>query len=401
MAYNIIVEGFRDVEYPMLTCKTYLDHEGTTVSCDPAELSGHAVDFIRNQALRFFSADPEHFDLVFSANAIAAIKLVAEFIRDPAASGSVSGTFWYWYHKDSHPSLIGVRELTNGTHHCFNNDEEVEEWLNGTPCVSNSGIKYDWPKRVRQSTDIAHQNTYSILDAAALATTTQLDFSDPDSALDFTALSFYKIFGFPDLGALIIRRKSNHILSRRKHFGGSTISCVTVLHESTFQRKNETIHYGLEDGTLPSHNNVALGCAIDGHERLYKSIKIISQHTLFLSNRLYIGISKLRHSNSRSLCIIYSDTTDAYPYTDAITQGATIAFNVPDIKGNYIGYSHIEMAANEKYKRAWSAGHRCGGANPQEIINGKPTGVVRASLGAMSIMAEVESTFYPSHLRTE
>lgn len=150
------------------------------------------------------------------------------------------------------------------------------------------------------------------------------------------------------MGALIIRRKSNHILSRRKHFGGSTISCVTVLHESTFQRKNETIHYGLEDGTLPSHNNVALGCAIDGHERLYKSIKIISQHTLFLSNRLYIGISKLRHSNSRSLCIIYSDTTDAYPYTDAITQGATIAFNVPDIKGNYIGYSHIEMAANEK-----------------------------------------------------
>lgn len=97
------------------------------------------MDFIRNQALRFFSADPEHFDLVFSANAIAAIKLVAEFIRDPAASGSVSGTFWYWYHKDSHPSLIGVRELTNGTHHCFNNDEEVEEWLNGTPCVSNSG----------------------------------------------------------------------------------------------------------------------------------------------------------------------------------------------------------------------------------------------------------------------
>jgi hypothetical protein len=35
---------------------------------DPAELSGHAVGSIRDQALRFFSVDPEHFDLVFTAS---------------------------------------------------------------------------------------------------------------------------------------------------------------------------------------------------------------------------------------------------------------------------------------------------------------------------------------------
>lgn len=405
-------------------------------ACDPAELSGHAVDSIREQALRFFCADPEHFDLVFTANATAAIKLVAESFRDLAASSSTSGTFWYGYHKDAHTSLVGVRELTHGTHHCFNNDQEVEEWLRGRlhtsvsasddilglfayPGQSNmTGRRrpLSWTRRLRQSTAMIHQNTYSLLDAAALATTTQLDFSDPDSAPDFTALSFYKIFGFPDLGALIVRRKSGHILSWRKYFGGGTINSLTVIHESTFRRKDETIHDGLEDGTLPFHSIVALGCAINSHKKLYGSMKAISQHTMFLSNRLYTGISSLRHSNGRPLCVIYNDTTDAHPYTDPTTQGATIAFNVLDPNGHHIGYSHVEKTANERaiylragglcnpggiasylkvepwqFKRAWSAGYRCGGAESLEIINGKPTGVVRASLGAMSTVAEVNA----------
>jgi len=66
---------------------------------DPALLSGHQVDSIREQALRFFGADPEHFDLVFTANATAAIKLVAEAFRDLAAADSSASTFWYGYHK--------------------------------------------------------------------------------------------------------------------------------------------------------------------------------------------------------------------------------------------------------------------------------------------------------------
>lgn len=439
--------------------KTYLDHAGTTIyakslvqdfsqkllsnlygnphsACDPAELSGHAVDSIREQALRFFSADPEHFDLVFTANATGAIKLVAESFRDLSASSSTSGTFWYGYHKDAHTSLVGVRELTDGSHHCFDNDREVEDWLDGVsgsftsefedgvpglfafPGQSNmTGRRrpLSWTKRLRQSTVAMHQNTYSLLDAAALATTTPLDFSDPDCAPDFTALSFYKIFGFPDLGALIVRRKSGHILSWRKYFGGGTINALTVIHESTFRRKDETIHDGLEDGTLPFHNIVALGCAINIHKQLYESMKRISQHTLFLSNRLYTGIYNLRHSNGRPLCVIYNDSEDAHPYTDPKKQGATIAFNVLDINGNHVGYSHVEKVANERsiylragglcnpggiasylkvepwqFKRAWSAGYRCGGADSLEIISGKPTGVVRASLGAMSILAEVD-----------
>lgn len=399
-------------------------------------MSGHVVDSIREKALYFFKADPEHFDLVFTANATAAIKLVAESFRDLAAASSVSGTFWYGYHKDAHTSIVGVREYTDGNHHCFGSDREVEEWLNGCPThitSSNDGalpglfaypgqsnmtgrrLPLSWTNKLRQSTKTYHQSTYSLLDAAALATTTQLDFSDPDTAPDFTALSFYKIFGFPDLGALIVRKKSGHILSWRRYFGGGTVNMVTVFHEATVQRKYDTLHEGLEDGTLPFHSIMALGCAIDAHKKLYSSMKEISRHTSFLGHCLYTRLSSLCHYNGRPACVIYNDVTDPHPYTDPSKQGATIAFNVVRADGSPVKYSMVEQLANDRniylrsgglcnaggiashlnvepwqFKRAWSAGHKCGESGDSEIIGGKPTGVVRASLGAMSTVRDVD-----------
>ncbi|QSZ32359.1 hypothetical protein DSL72_001933 [Monilinia vaccinii-corymbosi] len=459
MAYNQKVEAFREEEYPMMRGKTYLDHAGTTIyaksliekfssemvgnlfgnphsASAPAQLSGFVVDSVREKALRFLGADPAHFDLVFTANATAAIKLVAESFRDLALESSTSGSFWYGYHKDAHTSLVGPREHTHGQHHCFTSDQEVEDWLLGHrslpgrrdddekpgifafPGQSNMTgrrLPLSWSSKLRRSTRISHQNTYSLLDAAGLATTTQLDFSDPEAAPDFTVLSFYKIFGFPDLGALIVRRKSAHILTWRKYFGGGTVSSLTVLHEASYHRKDATIHDGLEDGTLPFHSIMALGCAIDVHRDLYGSMENISKHTMLLTRRLYEGLSNLRHSNSRPVCEIYHDATNGHPYTDATTQGATIAFNILRPDGSYVSYSTVEQLANRKdiyvragglcnpggiasylkvapwhFKRAWSAGHRCSESDNTEIINGKPTGVVRASLGAMSILSDVD-----------
>ena len=325
MAYNEGVDDFRDTEYPMMkgrsfpstrgigtnewhtTGKTYLDHAGSTIyarsliedfsrkmisnlygnphsTSDPSQLSGHMVNSIREKTLAFFKADAEHFDLVFTANATAAIKLVGECFRDLASASPMSSTFWYGYHKDAHTSVVGIREMTKGNHHCFTSDDDVEKWLNnfqntaiapssstipglfcfpGQSNMTGRRLPLSWIRKLRHSNVPSHQNTYSLLDAAALATTTQLDFSDPDSAPDFTAVSFYKIFGFPDLGALIVRKESGHILGWRKYFGGGTVNSLTVLHEASVQRKDATLHDALEDGTLPFHNIIALGCAID------------------------------------------------------------------------------------------------------------------------------------------
>jgi molybdenum cofactor sulfurtransferase len=70
---------------------------------------------------------------------------------------------------------------------------------------------------------------YSFLDAAALATTCPIDLSNEATSPDFTAVSFYKIFGFPNIGALIVRKRAGHMLQQRKYFGGGeTISSLNT-----------------------------------------------------------------------------------------------------------------------------------------------------------------------------
>lgn len=394
----------------------------------PAELSGHVVDGVREKALRALGADPRHFDLVFVANATAAIKLVADSFRD-LAEETRSGSFWYGFHKDSHTSLVGVRELTGGggNSHCFESDDEVREWLRHPemfPHQSRSGgggahrhrahrrgrhgnrpglglglfaypgqsnmtgrrLPLSWPGQLRETP--ALQNTYTLLDCAALAMTTPLDsvFGDVDAAPDFACVSFYKIFGFPDLGALVVRRDSGHILTLRKYFGGGTVTMVSVLGGSWHKTKgldsaageepgdqqhlssssssssssppspsspSYNIHDGLEDGTLPFHSILALGEAIDVHKRLYGSMGNISRHTTRLSRRLYEGMRRLRHANGRPLCHIYAGDDDGGDYGDGQgfgdpgRQGATVAFNLQDAGGAYIPYSDVERIANE------------------------------------------------------
>jgi len=93
----------------------------------PSTLAGHRIDAIREKALRFFNADPEQWDLVFTANATAAIKTVVECFRDKGACTNTP--FWYGYHKDAHSSLVGARELAS-MHRCFVTDDEVDIWIN-------------------------------------------------------------------------------------------------------------------------------------------------------------------------------------------------------------------------------------------------------------------------------
>lgn len=372
----------------------------------PAELSGRVVDDIREEALRLFGADPRHFDLVFVANATAAIKLVGDAFRD-LAEETRSGSFWYGFHKDSHTSLVGVRELAGaGSHHCFGGDDEVQEWLRrpeealshsvhgrgghrarrhepgpgpglglfaypGQSNMTGRRLPTSWPGQLRASP--ALQNTYSLMDCAALAMTSPLDgvFRDVDAAPDFACVSFYKIFGFPDLGALIVRRDSGHILTLRRYFGGGTVTMVSVLGGSWHKTKGldstaaaaaaaaepgagdepgdhhpYNIHDGLEDGTLPFHNILALGEAIDVHKMLYGSMDNISRHTTRLSKQLYDRMRHLRHPNGRPLCHIYEDD-NGQGFGNPQNQGATIAFNLQDADGAYIPYSDVERIANE------------------------------------------------------
>ena len=378
--------------------------------------------------LHFFKADPEHFDLVFVANATAAIKLVVDCIVDYSLSQPVR-KFWYGYHKDSHTSLVGPREVaTSNT--CFTSDKQVEDWLNGSIYVANresiglfgfpgqsnltgNRLPLNWSGRIRRSSDRNHDNVYSLLDAASLASTTQIDLSDHLAAPDFTAISLYKIFGFPDLGALIVRKASGHFLARRRYFGGGTVDMVINGSTSTsWSSLKENFHERLEDGTPPFHSIIALDFALTIHERLYGSMTNVSIYTCNLSKVLFDAMSALRHGNGRPLCTIYA--ADPALYGDPKRQGPIISFNLKDSAGKWIGKSDVEKLAvvngiqlrsggvcnpggiaasldlnPQELRDNFAEGVRCG--NDIDVLNGKPTGIVRVSLGAMSNMRDVRT----------
>ncbi|KAF8859154.1 PLP-dependent transferase [Acephala macrosclerotiorum] len=467
MAYNPNVDEFQATEYPMLQGKTYLDHGGATIyakslietvsadlisnlygnphsASDPAMLSGQLVDNTREKTLRFFGADPEHFDLIFVANATAAIKLVMESFKDignaARTDDGYEGGFRYYYHIDCHNSVIGVRETTDNNFHCFKSDAEVENWLDGRgnrasnnrlglfayPGQSNMTgrrLPLSWAGKLRRSTHEVHQDTYTLFDAAALATTAPLNnvFADPDSAPDFTALSFYKVFGYPDLGGLIVRKASGNILRwGRKYFGGGTVEVVVVMGSKPWYEGRKILHSSLEDGTVPFHSIIALNAAIDTHERLYgpNSMTMISKHATFLGKRLYDAMSTLVHPTGFPVVRIYN-TDPEIRYGNSALQGATVAFNVFTPQGACVPYtSVVESLANEKkifvragtlcnpggiathlgydairIRKIWEDGHSCSNAaaTGSEILNGRPTGVVRVSLGAMTTMSNVDT----------
>ena len=392
-------------------------------------LSTHQVEFTREEALKFFKADPEHFDLIFVANATAAIKLVADCMSDYPQRKS---GFSYGYHADAHTSLVGVRELAQESR-CFQNDQEVDEWLSlrepslsgnvksqmpglfafpGQSNMSGRRLPLRWPRHIRSSVS----NTYSLLDAAALVATSPLDLSDHENAPDFTALSFYKIFGFPDLGALIVRKASGHVLSERRYFGGGTVDMVVngkvggSTQEDWFARKATSIHEMLEDGTPAFHSIMALNAGLSVHKQLFGSMKQVSLHCASLAKVLYREMATMTHANGLLLCEIYKSSDSEYG--DSKTQGPTIAFNLRDHNEELIGKSDFETLAilhniqirtgglcnpggvaaslgitPSQMRENFEEGVRCG--NEIDQMHGKPTGVIRISLGAMSSQKDV------------
>ncbi|KAF2090659.1 PLP-dependent transferase [Saccharata proteae CBS 121410] len=453
-AYNARVEAIRQHEYPMLKVdQVYLDHAGTALypkslierfsqdmisnlygnphsTSSSSQLSGRRVDDARLRLLRLFNADPQDFDVVFVANATAGIKLVMEAFRDR------SHGFSYGYHCDSHTSLVGMRE-TALTYRCFASDAEVENWIGDEfaareaaktdmldlfayPAQSNMNgrrLPLDWSAKLRSRKNTTH----TLLDAAAHVSTAPLDFSDEASAPDFTCLSLYKIFGFPDIGALIVRKAAGHVFQHRRYFGGGTVDMVVACSGSTalqrtrrgsqldHARKSETLHDQLEDGTLPIHSIMALHSAIDVHQELFGTLEEISKNTAILCRKLYDGLSSLHHWNGTRVCEIYTAQSD---YGNPKVQGPILAFNIRNGEGVWASTTEVERLAAIKgihlrvgslcnpggtaasldlspweMRRNFSAGQRCGSEN--DIMGGKPTGMIRVSLGAMSTLKDI------------
>jgi selenocysteine lyase/cysteine desulfurase len=319
----------------------FLKHHvlGNPHSVNPASaVATQVVDDARRDVLDFFGADRKEYAVVFSANATAAIKLVAESF--PFGPGST-----FCLTADNHNSVNGIREYAaraGASTVYLPIDEELRvDRTAAVPPAGAAGGLFAFPAQsnfsgVRHPLELVEEARAAgydvLLDAAAYVPTERLDLASVRP--DFTCISFYKMFGFPTgLGALIARREALARL-RRPWFAGGTVDFVSV--EARVHRLLRGAG-GFEDGTPNFLGIAALSPGLAflrgvGMERASRRVK-------YLTSRLLGILEGAKHPNGAPAVRIYGPRTTR-------ERGGTVPFNLVNADGTPIPYGEVERAAS-------------------------------------------------------
>ncbi|MBV5339917.1 MAG: aminotransferase class V-fold PLP-dependent enzyme [Deltaproteobacteria bacterium] len=318
---------------------------GNPHSTNPTSLAmTRLVEQTRAYVFEFFNASTDEYEVIFTLNASAALKLVGESY--PFCPNSQ-----YLLTFDNHNSVNGIREFArakgakvtyapvvppdlrideNKLYTALDKACNNGNNLFAFPAQSNfSGVRHDleWIKTAQdKGWDV-------LLDAAAYAPTNTLDLSRWHP--DFVTLSFYKMFGYPTgVGCLIARKKSLAKL-HRPWFAGGTISVASVQADRHYLHAGSE---GFEDGTL---NYLSLPAVKIGLQHI-AAIGLEKIHTRVscLTGWLLYELTNFTHSNGKPLVQVYGPL-------ELKGRGGTVTFNFFDPEGNFIDHRLVERKANE------------------------------------------------------
>jgi selenocysteine lyase/cysteine desulfurase len=306
----------------------------------PSRHSTQVLEQARQSVLDFLDAAPDEYDVCFTANASAAIKLVAESY--PFGSETL-----FALSADNHNSVNGVREYArrSGAHvrvlpidrdlKLDDPDARLTEAARGRyggllafPAQSNfSGIRHSL-SLVRRAHDLGLD---VLLDAASLFASGSLSLRDVPA--DFVALSFYKIFGYPTgVGALVARRLALEKL-RRPWFAGGTVDFVSVQGDAHQLRSSAE---SFADGTP---NFLAVSAIPSGFAFLADiGRERVARHAHGLACTLTAELLALRHANGHPVVTVYGPANSE-------PKGSTVVFNVLTAEGRPVRYQLVEDAA--------------------------------------------------------
>lgn len=306
----------------------------------PSRNSEADLERARAATLAFFDADPDIYDVCFTANTSAAIKLVAESYPFGPHRGYVLSA-------DNHNSVNGVREYARAAGAPVTTlplDDELRlenpetalaqvathqgPGLFAFPVQSNfSGVKHSL-----SLVHAAHRLGLDVMiDAAGTGVTGGISLRRHPA--EFLVFSYYKIFGLPTgIGALIIKRETMKRL-RRPWFSGGTVDFVSIAHD---RHQLSAGHAAFEDGTPDFLNIGAVAAGFAFIERFRSPA--LQRRLDTLTARLITGLSSLKHRDGSPLVRTYGPAT-----LDA--RGGTVAFNVLRPDGSVLPYQHVEDAA--------------------------------------------------------
>ncbi|KAL6772232.1 hypothetical protein ACKKBG_A29450 [Auxenochlorella protothecoides x Auxenochlorella symbiontica] len=283
------------------------------------------------------------------------------------------------------------------------------------------------------ATDGEHRAWRVLLDAAKGAGTGPPDLTAHPA--DFVALSYYKLFGYPTgLGALLVRNDVLPFL-RKTYFGGGAVGASA--HDAPFHSLRPGAA-GFEDGTLPFLAFQPALAGFDAIERMggWRSTGL---HAGALARALATRLAALRHASGRPACLLHGcwpggsllapagDQAPEAPARDAAqtptnaattlpvqtSQGPTVTFSMLRGDGGHVGYREVERLASlrgirlrtgcmcnpgacaqalgltsREMRANHAEGHVCW--DDRDLMHGKPTGAVRASLGYASRASDVD-----------
>jgi selenocysteine lyase/cysteine desulfurase len=300
--------------------------------------STQVVARAREALLRFLDADPDVYEVCFTANASGALRLIGEAYPFTRRSHLLLAA-------DNHNSVNGIRTYAHAaaaTVHVMRLDADLrldggdaalgsrradDPSLVAFPAQSNfSGVRH--PLAL---VDRAHELGFDVLlDAAAFLPTASLSLRAVPA--DFVVLSLYKIVGYPSgVGALVARRDALARL-RRPSFSGGTVDAVAAWHDVHLLKEGGE---AFEDGTVNFVGLAAVPAALEFITNV--GVARISRRVQLLARQLTDGLSGLRHRNGAPLVRLYGARGE--------DRGATIAFNVLDPAGQVIPYWRVEERA--------------------------------------------------------
>ncbi|GLQ99305.1 aminotransferase class V-fold PLP-dependent enzyme [Dyella mobilis] len=296
----------------------------------------------RAATLAFFDADPDLYDVCFTANATAAIKLVAESYPFSLRRGLILSA-------DNHNSVNGMREFARRAqapvnvlpldaqlrleHASANLHASIDRQggsLFAFPQQSNfSGVLHDL-SLIKEAQALGCD---VLVDAAAAGPSGALSLRE--HAADFVVCSFYKLFGLPTgVGALIAKRSALSRL-RRPWFSGGTVEFVSVAHGRHSLKPG---HEGFEDGTP---NFLDLAAIESGFAFLARMPRSCLRAHIQSHVQHFLGTAAtLRHRNGTPLVRLYGPA-------DMAQRGGIVAFNVLQDDGSVLPYEHVEQLARE------------------------------------------------------
>ncbi len=290
--------------------------------------------------LDFFDADPDIYEVCFTANTTAALKLVAEsypFAHDrPLVLAA-----------DNHNSVVGAREyakakgaatailpldgdmrLLEPSAHLSALSRRCAPGLLALPVQSNfSGVKHDL-----SIVHDAHALGYDVLlDAAACGPAGGISLRRHDA--EFVACAFYKLFGLPTgLGALIAKRSALARL-KRPWFAGGTVDYVSL---DLGRHRLRDGHEAFEDGTP---NFLDVGSVESGFAFLAGVPgDAMGQRLGDLTERFIHRALGLRHQGGEPMVRLYGSHGRK-------ARGATVAFNLLRPDGSFVPYALFEAFA--------------------------------------------------------